>query len=68
MLTSKRPSSYRARPQPRRGRKEDPSQEERKSPKLHLAEEPELRRATYFAKLFFVLLAVPLVEKDLENH
>ena len=33
-----------------------------------MAEEPELRRATYFAKLFFVLLAVPLVEKDLENH
>ena len=41
-----------------------------------MAEEPELQRATYFAKLFLVLLAmlhvvllaVLLTEKALENH
>ena len=57
-----------------RGQKEDPSQEERRarahwrSPRLHVAEEPELRRAPYLAKLLLVLRAVLLVEKALENH
>ena len=64
--------SFRARPQPRRGRNIDPSQKEWRahwrSPRLHVAVEPELRRAPYLAKLLFVLLAVLLVKKDLEKH
>ena len=62
--------SFRARPQPRRGRKEDSSQEEQRArahwrtPRLHVAEEPGLRRAPYLAMVPFVLL----VEKALENH
>ena len=65
--------SFRARPQPRRGQKEDPSQEERRArahwrtPRLHVAEEPGLRRASYLAMLLLLLLAVLLVEKALEN-
>ena len=33
-----------------------------------MAEETELRRAPYLAKLLIVLLAVLLVKKALENH
>ena len=66
--------SFRARPQPRRGQKEDPSQEERRAkthwraPRLDVAEEPDLRRAPYLAKLLLLLLAVLLVEKPFEKH
>ena len=57
-----------------RRRKEDPSQEERRarahwrSQRLHVAEEPDLRRAPYLAKLLLMLPAVLLVEKALEQH
>ena len=66
--------SYRARPQPRRGRKDEPSQEkrrartQRRSPRLHVAEESELQRASHIAKMLLVLLAVLLVKKALEKH
>ena len=46
------------------GRKEDPSQEERRSPRLHVAEEPDLQRTPYLAELLFVLLTVLLAVKD----
>ena len=36
--------------------------------RLHVAEEPELRKAPYLAKMLLVLLIVLLVEKDLESH
>ena len=74
-------SSYGARPQPRRRWKEDSSKEERRSraywrtPRIHVTEEPELRRAPSrprvqdyaemprFAELLLVILPVLLVMK-----
>ena len=38
---------------------------QRRSPRLHVEEE---LKAPHLKKLFLVLLAVPLVEKGLENH
>ena len=86
-LASRLKTTSRSQPRPRR--KEDPSLEERRArahwraPRLHVAEEPELRRAPsrpmvqdyaelrsapYLAKLPLMPLVVLLVEKALENH
>ena len=52
----------------------DPSQEERwarahwRTPRLHVAEEPGLRRALYLAMLILAPLTMLLVGKALKNH
>ena len=46
------------------GAERRPSQEERRSPRLHVAEELDLRRTPYLAELLFVRLTVLLAVKD----